>query len=161
MSVKDYSKSRACNIYKISSLNSHDTSNTGLRFSKLSWSWSTSPSSSSGPTLAADGWWLLLDWNWKITIRAPIMVLLMVFHHYAECLIDSGQNKVRKISWQVFKQACCPIWKPDWRAVKQNKESGKSRGWSVGNYELDLMVHHDLILRKRQGLQTHQHASLE
>ena len=41
-------------------------------------------------------------WDWKITIWAPIMVLLMVFHHYAECLIDSRHNKVKKINWQVF-----------------------------------------------------------
>ena len=46
--------------------------------------------------------WLLLGWNWKITICAPIMVLLMVFCHYAECLIDSRQNQGKKINWQVF-----------------------------------------------------------
>ena len=46
--------------------------------------------------------WLLLGWNWKITICAPIMVLLMVFCHYAECLIDSRQNQEKKINWQVF-----------------------------------------------------------
>ena len=46
--------------------------------------------------------WLFLRWNWKITIRAPIMVLLMVFHHYVECLIDSGQNKLKKENRQHF-----------------------------------------------------------
>ena len=101
--------------------------------------------------------WLLLGWNWKITICAPIMVLLMIFPHYAECPIGSGQNKVKKINWQGFRWTCCPIWKPDCQPPEKNKKSGKSKGWSVfcpagGNCKFDLMLLSFLILQKKERI---------
>ena len=58
-----------------------------------------SASCRSGPSPDADGH---PGQDWKIGICAPIMVLLMVFHHYLECLIDWEQNRGTEVNWQVY-----------------------------------------------------------